>query len=199
MRAPSAAPGPAFAQTPTQSPSGVVPMRKPLPRFLAVARIARPWGVRGEMKLEILTDFPERLPRLKRVYIGEEAIPYEGVRFRYYKGMVLMQLPGCETREAAEALRGRLVLIDREEAVPLPPGEYYEHEILDMEVYTTEGVYLGRVKEILYTRANDVYVVRGPFGEVLIPAIRDVVREIDVPANRMVIWPMPGLLREEEA
>ncbi|MER3400905.1 MAG: 16S rRNA processing protein RimM, partial [Thermoflexus sp.] len=52
-------------------------MRKPLPRFLAVARIARPWGVRGEMKLEILTDFPERLPRLQRVYIGEEAIPYE--------------------------------------------------------------------------------------------------------------------------
>jgi len=173
-------------------------MRKPLPRFLAVARIARPWGVRGEMKLEILTDFPERLKRLKRVYIGEEAIPYEGVRFRYYKGMVLMRLPGCETREAAEALRGRLVLIEREEAVPLPPGEFYEHEILDMDVYTTEGVYLGRVKEILYTRANDVYVVLGPFGEVLIPAIRDVVREIDVEANRMVIWPMPGLLDEAE-
>lgn len=67
-----------------------------------------------------------------------------------------------------------------------------------MDVYTTEGVYLGRVKEILYTRANDVYVVLGHFGEVLIPAIRDVVREIDVEANRMVIWPMPGLLDEAE-
>ncbi|MBO9360571.1 MAG: 16S rRNA processing protein RimM [Thermoflexus sp.] len=173
-------------------------MRKLLPRFLAVARIARPWGVRGEMKLEILTDFPEQLKRLQRVYIGEEAIPYEGVHFRYHKGMILMQLPGCETREAAEALRGRLVLIERAEALPLPPGEFYEHEILDMEVYTTEGVYLGRVKEILYTGANDVYVVLGPSGEVLIPAIRDVVRQIDVEANRMVVWPMPGLLDEAE-
>ncbi|MDW8065950.1 MAG: ribosome maturation factor RimM [Anaerolineae bacterium] len=173
-------------------------MRKPLPRFLAVARIARPWGVRGEMKLEILTDFPEKLKRLKRVYIGEEAIPYEGVRFRYYKGMVLMRLPGCETREAAEALRGRLVLIDREEAVPLPPGEFYEHEILDMEVYTTDGRHLGRIKEIIYTGANDVYLVIGPFGEVLIPAIKEVVREIAVDSNRMVVWLMPGLLGEEE-
>ncbi len=156
----------------------------------------RPHGVRGEVRVEILTDYPERLPDHRVLYLGPEPRPYpvEGVRF--HQGVALIKLAGCDDRNAAELLRGQWVQIPVEEAVPLEEDEYYHFQLVGVEVVTDGGETLGRVAEVLDTGANDVYVVRGPRGEVLIPAIEEVVRELDLAARRMVVTILPGLLGE---
>lgn len=161
---------------------------------MTVGRILRPHGVRGEMRMEILTGYPERL-RLHRVfYLGPQARPYPVEAVRFHQGAALIKLAGCDDRNTAETLRGLLVQIPLEDAVPLEEGEYYYFQVVGVEVFTDGGELLGRVVDVLDTGANDVYVVRGPRGEILIPAVEDVVRELDLTARRMVIVPLPGLL-----
>ncbi len=106
-----------------------------------------------------------------------------------------MKFAGYDTPEAAAKLRGQVVQILAEEAAPLPQGQYYHHQIVGLEVFTTEGERLGAVEEILETGANDVYLVRRDDGrEILLPAIQDVIQEIDLEHKRMVVRLMPGLV-----
>jgi 16S rRNA processing protein RimM len=86
------------------------------------------------------------------------------------------------------------VQIPLQEAMPLGPGEYYEHQILGLAVWTEDGDPLGAIEEVLLTGSNAVYVTHGPRGEVLIPALEDVVREVDLEAGRMIVRLPPGLL-----
>ncbi len=167
--------------------------RVPGPCFLAVARVVKPWGVRGQIKLEVLTGFPDQLDRLKRVYLGPQATPHDVAHFGWHGGELLLQLADVRDRSAAELLRGQLVQIKRQDAVPLQPGEYYEHQIIGLNVITAEGEPLGRVVEVLVTGANDVYVVQGPRGEILLPARVEVVRSIDIEAGTMTVTLLPGL------
>ena len=164
------------------------------PRFISIGRVIAPWGDKGEVKVKILTDFPERFTLLKEVYIGKTARPFQVKGFRLHKGFGILHLEGLHTRSDAEALRGKDIQIPLEEAMPLEEGEYYEFEIIGLEVWTKEGEYLGRVKEIIYTGANDVYVVEGPKGEVLLPAIEDVVLRVDLDEGRITVQLMEGLL-----
>jgi 16S rRNA processing protein RimM len=168
--------------------------RVPEPRFLAIARVVKPWGVRGQIKLEVLTGFPDQLDRLKRVYLGPHAAPHDVAGFQWHSGELLLQLAGVRDRNAAELLRGQLVQIERHDAVPLQPGEYYEHQIVGLNVVTAEGEPLGQIVEVIATGANDVYVVHGPRGEILLPARVEVVREIDLGAATMTVSLLPGLL-----
>jgi len=161
---------------------------------LTVGRILRPHGVRGEMRMEILTGYPERLPLHRVFYLGPQAKPYPVESVRFHQGAALIKLAGCDDRNTAETLRGLLVQIPLEDAVPLEEGEYYYFQVVGVEVFTDGGELLGRVVDVLDTGANDVYVVRGRRGEILIPAVEDVVRELDLTARRMVIVPLPGLL-----
>ncbi|MBI5379769.1 MAG: 16S rRNA processing protein RimM, partial [Nitrospirae bacterium] len=101
---------------------------------------------------------------------------------------------GCETSEAARSLVGGVIQIPDSEIPPLPEGQFYHFELLGLKVYTVEGAYLGEVTEIFPTGSNDVYVVRDGPRETLIPAIRNVIRVIDLRGKRMVIHPLPGLL-----
>jgi 16S rRNA processing protein RimM len=105
--------------------------------------------------------------------------------------VLLITVEGYHDRDTAEALRGELVSIKLEDAAPLGPGEYYHHQIIGLSVITDEGEQLGTVAEIITTGANDVYVVRGQAGEVLLPAIQSVIRKIEPP--RMVVHLLPGL------
>ncbi|MCS7179492.1 MAG: ribosome maturation factor RimM [Anaerolineae bacterium] len=164
---------------------------------MTVGRILRPHGVRGEVRMEILTGYPERLSLHRVFYLGPQAQPYPVESIRFHQGAALIKLAGCDNRNAAETLRGLLVQIPLEDAVPLEEGEYYYFQVVGLEVFTEAGECLGRVMEVIETGANDVYVVQGPRGEVLIPAVEDVVRELDLTARRMVIFPMPGLLEDE--
>ena len=164
------------------------------PRYLVVGRIVAPWGVGGEVKVAIETDFPERFQRLERVCLGEKATSFVLEGARLHKGHALLKLEGCDDRDTAEKLRGQLVQIPIEEAMPLGEGEYYVYQIVGLDVWTAEGEHLGRVSEVLFTGANDVYVVQGEKGEILIPAVEDVVLEVDLAGGRLTVELMEGLI-----
>ncbi len=168
------------------------------PRYLAIGRITAPFGIRGEVKVEIHTGWPERFALLKHVYIGDAAahavMRTEVESARLHKGHAIVKLGLSPDRSAAEALRGQWLFVSREEAMPLEEGEYYLHDIIGLEVWE-KGRYLGRVVEILEAKAgaNDVYVVRGERGELLLPAIRQVILQVDLAAGRMEVAVPPGL------
>jgi len=164
------------------------------PRYLVVGKIVAPWGVRGEVKVAMETGFPERFKRLRRVYLGEKAISFVLEGSRLHKGHALLKLRGCDDRDAAEKLSGQLVQIPIEEAMPLGEDEYYVYQIVGLDVWTTGGEHLGRVSEVLFTGANDVYVVQGERGEILIPAVEDVVLEVDLSGSRLTVELMEGLI-----
>lgn len=164
------------------------------PRYLVIGRVARPWGIQGEVKVEIMTDFPDRFSLLRRVHLGPQAVPFALEGFRLHGGAALLKLEGYHDRTSVEKLRGQLVQIPIEEAMPLEQDEYYEHQIVGLAVWTVAGEYLGTVGEVISTGANDVYVVRGQGWEVLIPAIEGVVLEINLAQGRLVVELMEGLI-----
>jgi 16S rRNA processing protein RimM len=183
--------------SPEERGSGT-PDGAPEPRYLVIAQAVRAHGIAGALRCRIITEHPGRFEGLQRVFVGDPPVSYAVRRARLeggtHGGMVLLSLAGIDTREAADALRGALIRVPFEEAVPLKPGEYYAHQIIGLRVATDAGEDLGRVTEVLTTGANDVYVVHGPRGEVLLPAIRSVVQRIDIPAGTMIVHIIDGLL-----
>ncbi len=161
--------------------------------YLAVGRVIGVHGVRGEIKVKQLTDFPERFARGALLFVEGETSQREVVSARPHKGALLVRLSGLEDRNAAEILRGKYLFIAREDAMPLGEDEYYEDELIGLTVETMEGELLGELVEIMWTGANEVYIVQGPQGETLLPAIADVVQEVDVDAGIMRVTLLPGL------
>ena len=173
--------------------------RAEAPTHLVVGRVLAPWGHRGEVRVEIMTDFPERFSSLEEVLVGEDHVPYRLQSARRHKGNVVLKLEGVDSPEQAATLRGELLYIPVSEAMPLGQDQYYYYQILGLDVWTREGRHLGQVTDILETGANDVYVVRDGGREVLIPALADVVQEVDLAGQRMIVTLPPGLVEEEEA
>ena len=168
------------------------------PRYLTIGRVTRPHGLRGEVRVEPRTDLPERFSWLERVYIGDDApVAMTVERARLHQGVVILKLGGCDSRDDAEALRGRWVLVPTEEAIPLEQGELFLFQLVDLDVVTVDGETLGTVEDVLQTGANDVLVVRSlgePPRQVLLPDIPDVVIDVDLEAGRIVVQVPPGLL-----
>jgi len=178
--------------------------------FLIVARVLRPHSTQGELACEIVTEFPERFRRTRRVFLAPPSAPgrhevrpgaapreyaVKLARLSNHRGHpeVILRLGGVADRNAAEALRGMLVEVPESEAWRLPLGRYYWHQIVGLRVVTTEGEEIGTVAEILETGANDVYVVKSDGRERLIPAIKQVVKRISPVRGEMVVELMPGL------
>ena len=163
------------------------------PEYLVVGEIVAPFGTRGEVKVLLDTDFPELVLDAKTLQIGEPPTPREVEWVQLYRGVVRLKLAGCDDRDAAEALRGQWVQVRASEA-PVPgEGEYYYYQLLDLEVWTDQGEHLGQVVEILPTGGNEVLVVRGLGGEVLLPLIEAVVQEVDLAAGRIRVHMLEGL------
>ncbi|NOX61314.1 MAG: 16S rRNA processing protein RimM [Chloroflexi bacterium] len=161
--------------------------------YIAVGRIVGPHGVRGEMRVEVYTDFPERFEPGAELWVEGESRSSQVVSARPHKQFLLVKLDRFSTRTDVEPLRNRHLLIPRERAASLPEGEYYSDELEGLRVITTQGRELGVIQEVLWTGANEVYVVMGEFGEILIPAIADVVKEVDIELGRMLVSLIPGL------
>ena len=162
------------------------------PEFLIVGRILAPWGIMGEVKVQVVTDFPDRLAPPKLVYIN--ACPLKIESSRPHKEHLVLKLATIGNVEAAEKLRGQDLTIPSSELYPLPEGQYYLFQIVGLDVLTTEGEYLGRITDIMTTASNDVYIVEGERGEILIPAIEDVVKSIDLEKRKIIIEAIEGLL-----
>ncbi len=163
------------------------------PALYTVGRIIAPWGIRGDVTIEILSDNPKRFASGAHLLL-EAAGDVEVERLREISGKPVLKLRGVDTRNDAEALRGRLLQVPEADLMVLPPGTYFHHQILGLQVETVDGARLGTVDEIFPTGSNDVYVVKAGAREYLIPAIADVVKQIDLDSGRIVIDPMPGLL-----
>ena len=151
-------------------------------------------GIRGELKCRIVTDFPTR--RFKRgntVMIKGQ--PHTIQAARVQGATVLLKLEDISDRDVAAALRGAEVEVPTHDAVSLPKGQFYWHQVIGLRVEdATSHEPLGEVIDIIETGANHVYIVRGQKGEILVPAIKDVVKQIDPAAGRMLIQPLPGML-----
>lgn len=172
-------------------------LRMPRDGYRAVGLIERPVGLKGELKARPLTDFPERFAQGATVFIDGEQRTISKSRWR--KDRVYLYLDGIAGRPAAEALRDRLMEVpDGDRPRALGEHAWYIDEIEGLRVETIDGEHLGAVSEVLQTGANDVYVVsRGGGREVLVPALRDVVREVDTAAGRMLVDLPDGLLPEQ--
>jgi 16S rRNA processing protein RimM len=171
---------------------------------LAVGRVVRPHGLRGEIRVEIHTDYPDRFAVYKQVLlaptrpeggllVASEGVAYELEGYRFHKDVVLLKLAGIDDRTQAEALRQLWVWIPSEEAVPLEEGQFLIHQLMYMRVVTDEGETLGEIEDIIETGANLVYVVRGLRGEILLPDTDEVVLDIDVEAGQMTVKLIDGL------
>ncbi|NLT74813.1 MAG: 16S rRNA processing protein RimM [Chloroflexi bacterium] len=162
--------------------------------YLVVGQIVAPRGLRGELKVRVETENPDRFEDLDHLYVGPERRRYTLRGARQMKGFALLLLDGVADRDAAEQLRGLFLYVDQGNALPLGEGEYYQHQIEGLEVFREDGQRLGEVTGVLETGANDVYVVHGPAGEILLPAIRDVISAIDLEAGTMTVRIPEGLI-----
>lgn len=165
-----------------------------LPRYLIIGRVLKPVGVRGELKIEILTDFPERFASLRQVFLGDDAKSFTVEAARVVGNTARLKLAGIDTPEAATTLRNQLVHVAREDAVPLPPNRVYLYQTIGLRVKTIAGVALGQVTDVLDTRANDVYIVHDGTREILLPAIPQVIKAINLERGEMIVELMDGLV-----
>ncbi len=167
--------------------------------FILIGEVVRTQGIKGKLKVRPLAD-PDILITAKGVFLGSDelhSVYYKVTASQLHKGSILLGLEGVETMSRAEELVGSDVFAETKALEGLPDGEYYWFQIIGLDVVTEEGRLLGKVEEILPTKSNDVYVVRDGSREYLIPAIAEVVKDIDVSGGRIVISPMKGLLGEE--
>ncbi|MGB2799218.1 MAG: ribosome maturation factor RimM [Dehalococcoidia bacterium] len=162
---------------------------------IVVGRVVAPWGVKGELKVEVITDFPDRFSPEEQVYIDGSPVTIE--MSRWHKGMVILKLANIDSVEAVEKIRGQFIEVPQGQVRSLSENEYYQFQVVGLEVWTTNGEFLGRITQILPTGNNDVYVVRSEDREVLIPAIDDVVKSVELEQGRIVIEVIEGLLQEQ--
>jgi 16S rRNA processing protein RimM len=171
------------------------------PRYVALGRVVAAHGVSGQLRVRYFGDGPEELLRHDRVVVGRSEADPEAAEFEVVRavpgrrGEVRIGLVGVEDREAAERLRGRLLMTGPEALEPLRSGEYYGYQLLGCRVEGHDGRAIGVVRGIWPIGENDVLVVEGEGGtEHLIPAVRDLLREVDVEGRRIVVDVIPGLL-----
>jgi 16S rRNA processing protein RimM len=166
--------------------------------LVVIGEVTRPHGLRGEVRVTPHTDRPERFEGLDECVLWDEASDARVVlritRARRLGEAVLLSLAGCDSVEAAAALAGRLVALPRAQALPLPAGQVYPWQLAGCRVTTEDGRTVGELSGIEPSPGHDLWVVRGAGREHLIPAVAEIVVEVDVDARRVVIRPPEGLL-----
>lgn len=169
-------------------------------REVTVGRLVRAHGIRGEVVVKRYGEAEEVLAAgaSLRGKKGNHALALVVSASRPHKREWIVKFKGIDTRTEAEALAGVELFLDAEELPPLEEGTYYEFQLMGLHVVTDTGEALGTLEEVIATGARDIYVVRGPRGEVLLPAIPQVIHRVDVPGGTMVVTPLPGLLPETE-
>jgi len=148
--------------------------------------------MKGKLKVAVVTDFPQRFAPFSKVYISRQPMTIDSAE--WHKGKAIVKLNAINNIEDAQRLQGQPVEIHYSQLQPLPEGQYYHFQLIGLEVWTTQGELLGNITKILTTESNDNYVVNGAKGEILIPAIEDVVKSIDLNKGCIIIEPIEGLL-----
>ena len=156
-----------------------------------VGRVRRPRGTKGYVFVEVMSDYPNRFVPGQKVLVAGTVHVIQDMRTR--GDGVLIKFEGIDSPEAAEKLRNSDVTVDTFHLLPLSKGVYYHYHLIGMQVYTTDRRHLGAISEVLETGSNDVYVVSDGLRELLVPAISEVVREVDTARGEMVVDLPEGL------
>ncbi len=177
----------------TDHPSGSPAQGEPL--FLVVGRLRKPHGVAGEVLMEVLTDFPERLEPGMLVYVGQDHREMHILQFRSADNSLLVTFEQVSDRDTAGLLRNELVYVRGDKIPALPDGEYYHHQILGLYAIGDSGQRLGTVVDLLETGASDVAVVRPESGrDILVPLVDDFIIKIDLKSGEIHVKLVEGLL-----
>ena len=157
-----------------------------------IGKIVNTFGIKGEVKITPYTDNVQQFKKLKNIYVNDTKMEIESAKFQ--KNTVILKLKGVDDMSSAEDLRGKLIKVDRS-TKKLPEGTYYIVDLIGLGVYTDEGNLLGTLKDIYNTGANDIYTVETIDGkEILLPSIKEVIKEIDLENNRIIVQILKGLI-----
>lgn len=166
-------------------------------KYLEIGQIVNTFGIKGMVKVKPFTDDIRRFDRLEKVYIKKqnEKKEYQIEEVKYHKEMVLIKFKGIDNIDAANLLKNSYLIVDREKEEPLEEGRYYIVDMLGIDVYTEEGKLLGKLDDIYNTGSNDIYVVKDELGkQVLLPALKEVIKQVDIENKKMVVHLIPGLI-----
>ena len=164
---------------------------------LEIGQIVNTFGIKGMVKVKPFTDDIKRFDELKTVYVEKNSnqTEYEIEEVKYHKGMVLIKFKGIDKVEQAEMLRNSYLTVSRDSVEKLEEGRYYIVDLLGLEVYTDEQILLGTLEDIFNTGSNDIYVVKSKEGkQILLPAIEDVIKQVDLENKKIIVHLLPGLV-----
>lgn len=165
--------------------------------FLEIGQIVNTFGIKGMVKIKPFTDDITRFDNLKKVYVetNKEKKQYEIEEVKYHKEMVLIKFKEVNKLEEAEMLRNSYLMVDRKNEPELEKGTYYIVDLLGIDVYSEEGKLLGKLEDIYNYGSSDIYVVKNELGkQLLLPAISDVIKEINLDEKRIVVHILEGLV-----
>ncbi len=153
-------------------------------------------GIQGELKINPLTDTPEYYLETTHFFIeqSDKLIPFQVERMRFHKNQWIVKLATIDDRDTAETYRKYRVMLEDSQLRPLEEGEFFLHQIIGCQITDLEGTFLGKITEVLQTGANDVYSVAGGKQSFLVPAVPDIVKEINIEQKTIRIDPIPGLI-----
>lgn len=166
-------------------------------QMLQVGVITQTHGVRGEVKVFPTTDDPVRFKDLKHVVLdtGKETLLLEIENVKFFKQFVILKFKGYDNINDIEKYKRCPLLVDREDAVPLEEDEYFIADMIGLSVVTEDGEEFGTLRDVIETGANDVYIIDSPsYGEVLVPAIKECILDVDIEAGMMKIHLLDGLI-----
>ena len=157
--------------------------------LIIIGKIIKEWGVKGEVLILPLTFDTERFYKLKNIFIEKDNLIEfkEILQAKPHKSRLLLKIKDWDSPEEAKRYRGALIKIKRSESPELPPDTYYHYDIIGMDVYTTDDIHLGKIDSIIETASNDVYVIKKDKEEYLIPAIKDVIKNINLSSKKMTV------------
>jgi 16S rRNA processing protein RimM len=168
------------------------------PVFLVIGKLLHPHGVHGEILMDVLTDFPERIHVGVTVYVGEEHALHKILSRRVHRNALLITFGGYTNRDQIGVFRNQMVYVRADDRPDLPDGEYYHHQLLGLRVIDQLGAELGLITEILETGANDVLLVHPPAGkDILIPVIESTLLRVDMSGGFLQVQVMPGIIPDE--
>lgn len=166
-------------------------------KFFQVGVISSTHGVRGEVKVFPTTDDKNRFKKLKKVILdtGKEQMLLEVESVKFFKQFAILKFKGIDNINDIEKYKGKSLLVDRAHAVKLQKDEYFVADMIGMEVYTEDGSFFGTLKDVMETGANDVYCINTPDEkEILVPAIKQCILDVDVEQKKMIIHLLEGLV-----
>lgn len=164
---------------------------------LEIGQIVNTFGIKGFVKVNPFVDNISRYDDLKKVYIkkNKELKEMEVEEVKYHKNMVLLKFKGIDKVEDAESLRNSYLEVDRENAIKLREGEYFIADLIGINVFDEKNTLLGKLEDIFNTGSNDIYVVRTEEGkQLLLPAISEVIKEINLKESKIVVHLLEGLV-----